>query len=137
MIRTKVLTPVLLVLLLVFSGCSGLVRVDAIDNAVVDVTARHDDYVSNDESLSDIDKGNMLMTSRGLRETLVGAPGDTVPVSAIAADVNEVTLRHDAYVTNDDLLPQLDKSIYLREAELLRRVVEEASKPALQQNTTP
>ena len=51
-----------------------------------------------------------------------------IHVDAIANSVADISARHDAYVEADPLLSDIEREIYLRDTELLGRVIEEAQK---------
>lgn len=55
---------------------------------------------------------------------VVGCVG--IPPDLIDTSVENITLRHDAYVSGDVTLTETEKAAYLQESELLRKVVEEA-----------
>ena len=51
----------------------GMIRADAIDGPVNGITARHDAYVQEDDSLSDEEKSIYLRTSELLRRIITEA----------------------------------------------------------------
>lgn len=59
---------------------------------------------------------------------LAGCASNMISVDAIKGSVEAVSARHDAYVEADDSLSADERSIFLRTTELLRRILEEASK---------
>lgn len=127
--RRLTLLPVLILTLLLLPACAGLKRgaisTDAIDGAVLKVSARHDTYVSKDAALPAPDRAAALAESERLRST-VAAAGDYVSVEAIGGDVETVTARHDKYVAQDEALDPGDRRIFLRTSTLLRDVVDAA-----------
>lgn len=53
--------------------------------------------------------------------------GSMVDATAIKGSTDLICGRHDAYVTNDPTLSDLQRQTYLRSTELLRKVVDEAA----------
>lgn len=54
------------------------------------------------------------------------APRGTIHVDNIGELIDTVSDRHDVYVLQDNELTDLQRHVYLRSTELLRKVVEEA-----------
>ncbi len=59
---------------------------------------------------------------------LAACSTNMIAVEAIEDPTLKVSARHDAYVAADPDLLDLEREIYLRTTELLRRVIEEAKK---------
>lgn len=57
-----------------------------------------------------------------------GCKTSMISVDAIKAPLERVLDRHDAYVKADKSLSDLVKQVYLKTSELLRKLLEEASK---------
>jgi hypothetical protein len=57
---------------------------------------------------------------------VVGCVG--IPPDLIDTSVENITLRHDAYIAADATLTPTERDAYLQEAALLRGVIEEAKK---------
>ncbi len=119
--------PLLLVFAAVLAGCKGI-DPKAIQGPVNGITARHDVYVNADGSLEDIDKAFQLGQAELLRGRVATAIGNkkNIKPGDIKAPVAGVTGRHDAYVTDDEGLSDLERRIYLRDTKLLNELVNEA-----------
>lgn len=135
--RPRLLTLFLLLLATTAStGCNTTaISVDALDDPVLIVTARHDTYVNNDANLPQPEKTAALAESTALRQTILDAQADGtdfIPVGDVEAEVLTVTTRHDAYVNGDPALDPLDKRSFLGTSKLLRAVVDQAKKSLVQ-----
>lgn len=59
---------------------------------------------------------------------LVGcAPKASINANTVAQPMRDVAARHDAYVNSDTSLSDLERSIYLRDTEILNTIIDEAT----------
>jgi hypothetical protein len=61
--------------------------------------------------------------------------GDKVDLQAVDAPIRELLARHDAYVKADKNLEKVDKDIYIRTSDLVRRVLDTAHKKVAPKTT--
>jgi hypothetical protein len=78
-----VLLAMLVCVAVLAPGCTwqrGQINVSAIQDSVVDITARHDLYVKDDPALDDLTKGVLLRESELLRRVVDEAADVPAPV---------------------------------------------------------
>lgn len=69
-----------------------------------------------------------FLATLALAATLTSCSTSMISVDAIRDPIMLVSDRHDAYVEADPDLSDSEKDIFLRTTELLRKILEEASK---------
>lgn len=131
----------LLTLLLLFAlasvGCAGQVTVAAVSDAIGgpdSVTGRHDAYVQDDESLSEVERSTYLAEAATVVAAVEGAVAEQekmVDARPIVEMVDGVVDRHNSYMALDEGLSQVAKEIFINEAVLLRRVFQEAARSSM------
>jgi len=109
----------------------GMIRTSGIEQSVLLLVTRHDQYVEADfEShvISASEHASQLAQSARLIRALEVAPIGLVKGADIKTDLLAVAERHDAHVLGDANLEPSRKQVYLMTSRVLRRLVEEATR---------
>lgn len=108
-------------LVLAVTGCallSSQIQTDQVEDTVGFVVERHDAYVISDESLADATEAQYLAESAALLALITAQ--DEVLEEVFVPVLTPVADRHDAYVTGDGSLSDLERRTYLRSTSELR-----------------
>lgn len=113
-------------LALVLGSCSLLtpnIRTEPILGSVEIVVERHDNYVLEDEALSEAQKAESLGQSQALQTLVAGR--ESLEEKQLETAAKPVLDRHDSYVQGDESLSELETRTYLRSSSELRGLYED------------
>lgn len=110
-------------LLAACTSISPLIQASSIQDSVGIVAQRHDSYVQDDDSLSDEERQEDLEQSSELMVLVFSR--DQIGKEELASKFDPVANRHDIYVVGDAALSELQRRVYLRSTQELRRLTED------------
>jgi len=105
----------------------GMIRASEIEDAVGFVVERHDGYVDASATMTPAEKEHAFRQSAHLLGTVLTAD-KYLKADTIKAALLDVCVRHDTYVTNDDSLKDVQRSVYLMNSRELVKLIKEATK---------